>query len=632
MIHALCDSRLLSRYGCSAINFDGRSHDDREELSYSDLESSGMVFVSSPLNGDNYLVWRRAMRFALRSRMKLSFIDGQSVRPLEGSPDLNEWIRKDYLVITWILNNVSKSIVDAFIYVTSTRCLWLELEARYGKNYYLKIRKLWDELACLDPLPACTCAAHKGMVAREASDQLMQFLMGLSSPFANVRSQILVMYPRSDVSKAFVMLLNVENELHKSGHTKDICFRLHGIPDWYRDLTDKKSKRGGRGKEAFARAVSLDAGHMQNMKGSETHLSDILRTELKKLLKEESTSVEGPRTLLDMVQSILLRLRNLRYIHYQQNSFPCPYELLFAKPPQYNHLKVFGCLCYATNTDPHKIKLYPRASKCVFIGYAPGQKGYKIYDLFTHSCFVSIDVLFYESIFPFSSGNPALQSCCPIPLVPQSVDDSCAPTIPPNIDPLPLPSTSAPLSSSPDLSCTTSPVSATSDPVHEPPRRYARMSVKLCWMLDFIEPWSYKEAATSTVFHLKFKDDEIVDRYKARLVANGYTQVDGVDYAKAVTVHLLLAVAAPRNWEIHQLDVNNAFLHGRLDEEIFMTPPEGYQVADRSEPRSYKEAATSTEWRETMNTENLALEHNQTWEITKLPPGNEQLDASRCFV
>ncbi|KAL0366873.1 UNVERIFIED_CONTAM: hypothetical protein Sradi_3577400 [Sesamum radiatum] len=88
---------------------------------------------------------------------------------------------------------------------------------------------------------------------------------------------------------------------------------------------------------------------------------------------------------------------------------------------------------------------------------------------------------------------------------------------------------------------------------------------------------------------LQLKDDEIVDRYKAPLATKGYTHVKGVDYvesfspvAKTVIVRLLLDVTVARNWEIHQLDVNNAFHRGCLDEEIFMTPSKGYQVVERS--------------------------------------------------
>ncbi|KAL0398202.1 UNVERIFIED_CONTAM: hypothetical protein Sradi_2163500 [Sesamum radiatum] len=135
------------------------------------------------------------MKFALGSRMKLSFIDGRSVRPPEDSPDFDEWIRKDYL---GDICHLPRGFVD----------------------YRLlhKAKKIVDELACLDPLPICTCTAHRSMVIREASHQLMQFLMGLSSPFANVRSQILVMDPRPDVTKAFSMLLNVEKELQVQIH------------------------------------------------------------------------------------------------------------------------------------------------------------------------------------------------------------------------------------------------------------------------------------------------------------------------------------------------------------------------------------------------------------------------------
>jgi hypothetical protein len=133
---------------------------------------------------------------------------------------------------------------------------------------------------------------------------------------------------------------------------------------------------------------------------------------------------------------------------------------------------------------------------------------------------------------------------------------------------------------------------------HTEPKSYTEANKFECWRkamqveLTALEntgtwkiidlPPNAKPIGCRWIYKVKHHADGTIERYKARLVAKGYNQVEGLDYfdtyspvAKHTTIRLVLALASLNNWHLHQLDVNNAFLHGDLQEDVYMDIPPG---------------------------------------------------------
>ncbi|KAL0320334.1 UNVERIFIED_CONTAM: hypothetical protein Sradi_5294900 [Sesamum radiatum] len=216
--------------------------------------------------------------------------------------------------------------------------------------YVTKVKKLWNEFFCLSPTPkckcgGCTCGINKAIADRDESTQLMQFLMGLHESFDSERSQILMQDPLPDIERAFSMIFAVEKQravqidlaespnhlayqlnlkdnkregadrfipekktyqdkrslicshCHRSGHSHETCFQLHGVPEWYKSLNDKKKK--GVSTRSFA--ATVDGNHTTVAASSTANVADFM-TELMKFMKRSNIPSDPVTDCANFVQ------------------------------------------------------------------------------------------------------------------------------------------------------------------------------------------------------------------------------------------------------------------------------------------------------------------------------------------
>ncbi|XP_047320294.1 uncharacterized protein LOC124924279 [Impatiens glandulifera] len=224
----------------------GKKRHDNDLFAIRNSDNTGAIICTTVFNGSNYIGWSSGLRLALEAKSKLGFIDGSLVVPKEAD-DFDRWRKVDCLVRSWILNTISEEIKTNYSSTTTARDLWIDIKERYQESngpqafhlqkvisnlrqgtlsiekYYSKIKKLWDELLVLEPLPCCDCDPRtlcccrmtKLVIQLDSSNKLTQFLMGLNDYYDNARQQILLMDPKPSLNRAFAMI-----SLYKLGSYK----------------------------------------------------------------------------------------------------------------------------------------------------------------------------------------------------------------------------------------------------------------------------------------------------------------------------------------------------------------------------------------------------------------------------
>ncbi|GKV08051.1 hypothetical protein SLEP1_g19738 [Rubroshorea leprosula] len=323
--------------------------------------------------------------------------------------------------------------------------------------------------------------------------------------------------------------------------------------------------------------------------------------------------------------------------------FISPFEKLWNIKPVVSHFRVFGSVCYVFVPEAQRTKFDKKAVRCIFLGYDDQRKGWRCCDPNTGRCCVSRNVVFDEASSWWSPQEIVLPDSKELEEKVQEKfgEDTCR-----------LLDTKEVVEKEKEIAPERT-VSPWQTGVREPmieetrqgeveeaeqqPEQQLRRSTRerkpnpkyaniaLIEASPVIEPENYEEAAQSIewrkameeeikalkqnqtwelvpkpndvkpvsckwVYKVKTRPDGKIERYKARLVARGFSQQYGIDYdetfspvAKINTVRVLLALAASKSWKLWQMDVKNAFLHGEIDREIYMEQPCGFEDKRHSE-------------------------------------------------
>jgi len=278
-----------------------------------------------------------------------------------------------------------------------------------------------------------------------------------------------------------------------------------------------------------------------------------------------------------------------------------PYEAYTGVKPNVSNLRIFGCIAYAHVPKDERKKLDPKSRKCFMLGYGTETKGYRLFDINRNRVIFSRDVLFNENDYYTENKSVSRNETNKFEIdfsLTDSDDDSKSQ------EEVPVTSTQIRRSvrerRAPDrYGEWTTVANSTSEPTSVAEAMESKESFhwqaameKEMQSMHSNEVWTLvelpagrKTVSNRWVFKQKVGSDGEICQYKARLVAQGFSQRYGIDYDETFSpvvrfesIRTVIALSAQYGMSLHQMDVTAAFLNSNLDEEIYMKQPEGFVV------------------------------------------------------
>ncbi len=315
-------------------------------------------------------------------------------------------------------------------------------------------------------------------------------------------------------------------------------------------------------------------------------------------------------------------LRN-RMVTTALKSGETPYQRWYGKKPNLQHIRVFGCIVYTHVPEGNRKKLDNKAQKLRFTGYTDTAHNYRVWDKETRRCYIRHDVIFNESDFGkpkrsvSAKPNEAKQTKLELEVVKserneeeqiqeesgeQQVQEESEEGEMRRLQRVKKPVIRYGFEDFADISTVqTRHIAFRASEIDEPTTieealsgshskqwkaaadaEYQSLMENNMWELVNL-PEGRKTVGCKWVFRVKYDGKGKIERFKGRLVAQGYSQKYGIDYdetfspvARYSSIRTLLAFAIEMGMQIHQMDVVTAFLNGDLKEEIYMQQPPGY--------------------------------------------------------